>query len=211
MTCLQWWHVLTPGTMRGCDTHTIFWHAPMMSSSHVIHVNDPCAILVQRTKDITKFNSGVSWMWTFFLGMLESYEDPCFHVTFSALSAGSTSHSMFTVRVYSLPVHSVYNACTPLSRAIHSVVRRPQRGQHQWSSLKESKLDLTFQWSLALQCIYNWWDQSVKYRNNNWESECDPMWDVNWWVKWQGHVSTPDKHYLLISDAEGEILSSCLL
>ena len=113
------------------------WCPHHMWSMSMIHVQSLYREQKTSRSSASSTQVCVSLMWTFILGMLESYEDPCFHVTFSALSAGSTSHSMFTVRVYSLPVHSVYNACTPLSRAIHSVVRRPQRGQHQWSSLYE--------------------------------------------------------------------------
>ena len=151
MLCwLLWWQVCSDDMCwhRGqCGVVTLAPSSDMhrwCPHHHVIHVNDPCAFQREQntSSELTEFRSVPNediFSWHVFL-------DPCFHVTFSALSAGSTSHSMFTVQVYSLPVHWVYNTCTPQSRAIHSVVRRPQRGQHQWTALQESKWDLAFQW-----------------------------------------------------------------
>ena len=142
-------------------------------SMSMIHVQS--VYWEQKTSsELTDFSSEVSRMRTLFLGMLESYDQ--WGCLFPCDILRSKCREYVTFHVHCTGVQS---ACTPVQHlyttvpGIHSVVRRPQRGQHQWTPLQESKWDLAFWWSLATQCFYNWQDQAVTQSNNNWESECD--------------------------------------
>ena len=80
----------------------------------------------------------------------------------------------------------VHTACTPCvhvytpSRTIHSVVRRPQRGPHRWSSLRENKWNNEIRPLLQLTGLI-----TVKISNLSVIVRCD-----QYWVKWQDRLDS---------------------
>lgn len=190
---LLWWHwggdrsaLVTRGdgqTMRGCDTRTISWHAPMMSSWHV---NDQCATLcvplpirlpVWRRREYMRAQECHEGR--YFSPHVELWESlfPC-DILRSRCSEYVTFHVDCT---------GVHTACTPSvhvytpSRTIHSVVRRPQRGPHRWSSLRENKWNNEITVLSQLTGLI-----TVKIRNLNVWS-----WDVtSTRVKWQDRLDS---------------------
>ena len=149
----KWWHAVT---RRQCGVVTL---APSLTCTHhpwwphhmpVINVQPLYASTATKSDSEEKSRSKLSWGIILFIHLFELWESlfPC-DIPRSQCSEYVTFHVGCT---------GVQTACTPSvqvytpSRTIHSVVRRPQRGQHPWYPHCESQWNneiLRYIWKLS--------------------------------------------------------------
>ncbi len=182
VTGLHWWHAVTErqwGVVTlapSPDMHRWCPHDMSMISVQLSVCHCQCGYQsggeenTYKLKNVTRED--------IFLPIVELWESlfPC-DILCSRCSEYVTFHVDCT---------GVHTACTPCvhvytpSRTIHSVVRRPQRGPHRWSSLRENKWNNEIRPLLQLTGLI-----TVKIRDLSVIVRCD-----QYWVKWQDRLDS---------------------